>query len=87
MPSTVTTISDLRYKTKQVLDKTSNGPITILHRTTPKGVLLSMKEYGELMSALEDYYLSIRAEEFEKENKKNVAWVTEKHIRKHLKTT
>lgn len=77
----ITTISDLRYKTQEVLDSADNGPVTILHHATPKGVLLSIKEYEQIMSTLEDYYLSLRAEEYEKEDKSTVSWISEKTIR------
>lgn len=84
IPSVIHTISDLRFKTKDVLASAMKQPVTLFHRSTPKGVLMSMEKYHELMDALEDYYLSIRAAEFEKEDKSTVAWISGKDMKKHL---
>ena len=66
IPSVIYTISDLRFKTKDVLASAMKEPVTLFHRSTPKGVLMSVEKYQDLMSTLEDYYLSIRAVEFER---------------------
>lgn len=85
MPMSLTTISDLRFKTKAVLAKALKEPVVVLHRAIPKGVILSMADYEDLTSTLEDYYLSLRAEEYEKEKKNSVDWMMEKELRKRLK--
>jgi prevent-host-death family protein len=84
IPTNITTISDLRYKTKQVLINAESGPVTILHRATAKGIIISVDEFEKLTSTSEDYYLSLRAEELEKEDKKTVSWIPEKTIKKHV---
>ncbi|MEK7592792.1 MAG: type II toxin-antitoxin system prevent-host-death family antitoxin [Patescibacteria group bacterium] len=84
IPSVIYTISDLRFKTKDVLASAMKEPVTLFHRSTPKGVLMSVEKYQDLMSTLEDYYLSIRAVEFEKEDKSTVAWISGKDMKKHL---
>lgn len=84
IPTSITTISDLRFKTKAVLAKAIKEPVVIFHRSVPKGVILSVKDYEDMMSTLEDYYLSLRAEEFIKEDKKKVAWITDKDMRKRF---
>lgn len=85
IPTSITTISDLRFKTKAVLAKALKEPVVIFHRAVPKGVILSVKEYEDLMSTLEDYYLSLRAEEYEKEDKKDVDWISLDTLKKQLK--
>lgn len=84
IPSVIHTISDLRFKTKDVLASAMKEPVTLFHRSTPKGVLMSMEKYHELMDALEDYYLSIRAEEYEKEDKSKVKWISSEEMKKSL---
>lgn len=78
-------MSDLRFNTKSVLNKSEDEPVFLFHRSTPKGVLLSWKHYQTIIDQLEDYHLSLRAEEFEKEDKKNVKWVSASMVKKILK--
>lgn len=77
----ISTISDLRFKTKAVLHKAARGPVLIFHRSSPKGVILSVEKYNEIMSDLEDYYLSIKAEEYESENKSKTKWISHKDLK------
>ena len=76
LPNIIRTISDLRYKTKDVMAKAQHEPVVLFEHNNPKGVLLSMEKYEELISNLEDYYDSIKAQEYEKEDKKRVKWAT-----------
>jgi len=78
-------MSDLRFKTKTVLDKTETEPVFLFHRSTPKGVLLSWNQYQTIIDQLEDYHLSLRAEGFEKEDKKNIKWISALMVKKILK--
>lgn len=72
----ISTISDLRYKTKKVLKDASKSPVVVMHRTSPQGVILSMKKYQEMLDTIEDYYLSLRAQEYENEDKSNSKWIS-----------
>ena len=72
LPNIIRTVSDLRYKTKDVMAKAQHEPVVLFEHNSPKGVLLSMDRYEELLSNLEDYYDSIKAQEYEKEDKKKV---------------
>lgn len=81
----ISTITDLRFKTKDVLEKASESPVFLFHRSTPKGVLMSYEEYEELMSTLEDYYLSLKAEDYEQENKDKINWVSHDKVKKLFK--
>ncbi|MBI4973543.1 type II toxin-antitoxin system prevent-host-death family antitoxin [Candidatus Roizmanbacteria bacterium] len=74
LPNIIRTVSDLRYKTKDVMAKAQHEPVVLFEHNSPKGVLLSMDRYEELVHNLEDYYDSIKAQEYEKENKKKVKW-------------
>lgn len=83
--SNISTISELRFKTKDVLAKSGKEPVFLFHRSTPKGVLLSYEKYQELLGSLEDYYLSLKAEEYENEDKGKIAWKSHEEVKKLLK--
>lgn len=82
--SNISTISDLRFKTKDVLAKSDKEPIFLFHRSTPKGVIMSYEKYQELLSSLEDYYLSLKAEGYENEDKEKIAWASHEEVKKLL---
>ena len=76
----ISSISDLRFKTKEVIKKASKSPVFLFSHNTPKGVLLSYESYDRIISRLEDYYDSKKAEEFETQDKKNSKWILQKDI-------
>lgn len=76
----ISSISDLRFKTKEVIKKALKSPVFLFSHNTPKGVLLSYESYDQLISRLEDYYDSKKAEELETQDKKNSKWVLQKDI-------
>jgi len=78
----ISTISELRYKTKEVLKKTKDAPVYLFYRSVPQGVILSLEKYQEMMEALEDYYLSLRAEEYEKQDKNRIKWVPHEEVKR-----
>ena len=80
----ISTISDLRFKTKAVLNKAARRPVILFHRSSPKGLILSMEKYNEMISDLEDYYLSLKAEEYESEDKDKIKWLSHKELKKQL---
>lgn len=80
----ISTITDLRFKTKEVFKKALAEPVFLFHRSTPKGVLMSYERYEELMSTLEDFYDSNKAEEYEKEDRKKVSWISSAKLQKLL---
>lgn len=82
----ISTISDLRFKTKTVLKKAEKEPVYIFHRSMPQGVILSQDRYDELMSTVEDYYVSLRAAEYEKDTVKSSDWVDLATVEKLFKT-
>ncbi len=82
--SNISTISDLRFKTKEVLAKTKTGPVILFHRSTPIGTLLSYTEYEELLNTLDDYYLAQKAGGLEAEENKKVSWITHDKVKKLL---
>lgn len=81
------TISDLRFRTKKVLDKALKEPVILFHRSSPKGVIISFKKYQEILDQLEDQYLSLKAQEAEKEDKKKVKWISHDKIKSLIKQT
>lgn len=83
-PHNISSISDLRFKTKEVLKKAQKEPIYLFYRNIPKGVLLSYKSYLKLMSDLEDYHDSIKAKEYEKQDKSKIKWVSSSQVEKML---
>lgn len=80
----ITTITDLRFKTNKVLKKASKNPVFVFNHSKPQGVLLSIKEYERLMDELEDYHLSLKAQEYEKEDKSKVKWFTHEEVEREL---
>lgn len=82
--NSISTISDLRFKTKEVFKKALKKPVFLFARSVPKGVLLSIEEYQSLMDSLEDYYDSLRAEELAKEDKLKVKWISHEELIKEL---
>jgi hypothetical protein len=73
--SQIHSITDLRLKQKNFLKKAKKEPVFLFHRHTLKGVLLSFESYQEILSQLEDYFDSIKAESYEKEEKSKVKWI------------
>ncbi|KKQ24090.1 MAG: hypothetical protein US40_C0011G0005 [Candidatus Roizmanbacteria bacterium GW2011_GWC2_37_13] len=80
----ISTISDLRFKTKKVINKANTSPVFLFNRSTPTSVIISFEKYQEMTDTLEDYYLSLKAEDYEKENKDKVKWISHKEIKKHV---
>jgi len=78
-------ITDLRFKTKELLAKAETEPVLLLHHSTPKGVLLSYAQYLNLLDMVEDYQLSLRAQEYVTRPKKQTDWVSLKDVKKKLK--
>ena len=78
----ITTISDLRFKTKEVLKRAEKMPLFVFNRSVPQSVLMSYESYETLMSDLEDYCDAKLAIEYEKEDKSKVKWVSQKNVEK-----
>lgn len=53
----IRTITDMRENTLELLHslQKKQDPTVIMHRNSPKAILLSIKRYNQLMSMLEDY--------------------------------
>ena len=78
----ITTISDLRFKTKDVLKKAEKTPLFVFNRSIPQSVLMSYENYETLMSDLEDYYDSKLAQGYEKEDKSKIKWTRHEDVKK-----
>lgn len=85
LSTNISTISDLRFKTEEVLAKADLSPLFLFNRSTPRAVILSVEEFNKISEQLEDYYLASRAEEYEKEDKSKIDWVSHDEIKKLLK--
>lgn len=74
--SNVKTISDMRENARELLKEVKKmyGPLFILYRSKPQAVLLNLEEYQKLADLAEDYLDSLKAQEFEKEDKKKIKW-------------
>ncbi len=84
LSTNISTISDLRFKTEEVLAKADLSPLFLFNRSTPRAVILSVEEFNKISEQLEDYYLSLRAEEYEKEDASKVGWVKHEDVKKLL---
>lgn len=80
----ISSISDLRFKTKEVLKKAHKSPVYLFSHNTPQGVLLSYKNYLALMSDLEDYHDSLKAQKYEKEDKSKIKWIPSSQVKKMM---
>lgn len=76
------TISDMRLNPHKLLKKAQNEPVYVFHRTKPKAVIMSIEDYLAMQDNLEDYYLAKKAEEYEKEDKAKMKWVSQKEVEK-----
>ncbi len=82
----VKTISDMRERTKELLKEVQKvyGPLYILYRSKPQAVLLSLEEYQKLADLAEDYLDSLKAQEYEKENKQKIKWIEFAKVKKDI---
>ena len=89
MPTTrnIKTISDMRENASKLLKEVqdSYGPLFILYHSKPQAVLLSLDEYHKLTDMAEDYIDSLKAQEFEKKDKRKIRWIEQKEVKKLLK--
>jgi PHD/YefM family antitoxin component YafN of YafNO toxin-antitoxin module len=79
------TITDLRFKTKEILAKAKEGPVYLFHRNIPTSVIMSFEEYTNLVDQLEDSFLSLKAEELLSEPKNPKEWLSLEEVEKSLK--
>ncbi|OIN89274.1 hypothetical protein COW80_01335 [Candidatus Beckwithbacteria bacterium CG22_combo_CG10-13_8_21_14_all_01_47_9] len=68
----ISSISDIREDTLGVLAQVQklSEPMIVMHRNSPKAVILSIQRYNELMKLLEDYLDEELAVELERKAKK-----------------
>lgn len=80
------TISDLREKTIELLKQLSStyGPLYIFYRSRPSAVMLNIGEYQKLLEIAEDYFDALKAEEYEKEDKTRIKWLSHEELIKKL---
>lgn len=81
-PNSINTITDLRFKTKEIFKKMIKSPVFLFQRSKPRGVLLSIEKYQKMVSQIEDYYDSITLKEYEKEDKTGIGWIPLSEIKK-----
>ncbi|MEN8253171.1 MAG: type II toxin-antitoxin system Phd/YefM family antitoxin [Patescibacteria group bacterium] len=76
--SNVKTISDMRLDAVNLLNQasTSSGPTYLMYHSKPKAVLLGLEQYQKLLDAYQDQLDSQEAQEWEKEDKSKVKWLT-----------
>lgn len=80
----VKTISDMRENPKTLLRQVREtyGPLFILYHSQPQAVLLSLEAYQKLADLAEDYIDSLKAQEFEKEDKAKIKWLDYEEVKK-----
>ncbi len=78
----IKTISDMRENASKPLKEVQDfyGPLFILYRSKPKAVLLSLEEYEKLADLAEDYIDSLKAQEFEAQDKRKIRWIGQKAV-------
>lgn len=82
----IRTISDMRENARKLLKEVqaSYGPLFIFYRSTPQAVLLSLEEYQKLADLAEDYLDSLKAQEFETQDKKRIKWIGQSEVKRKL---
>ena len=67
----IKTVTDMRENTLVLLDglQKKEGPTIIMHNNSPKAVMLSIKEYNNLIEEIENYRDELKAIDLEKEAK------------------
>lgn len=84
----VKTISDMREDAKGLLEHVKReGATYIFYRSKPEGVLLNMSEFNRLREMAEDYQDSIKAQEYEKEDKSKAKWYSHEDVLEALELT
>ena len=65
----IKTVTDLRENTIALLNKVQkkDRPTIIMHKNSPRAVMLSIEEYNNLVEAIEDYSDELEAIELEKQ--------------------
>lgn len=76
------TISDLRERPVELLKELSLicGPLYIFYRSKPNAVILSLSEFQKLLDIAEDYFDASKAEEYEREKKGKIPWLTHQEL-------
>lgn len=79
----VKTISDMRENARKLLKEvqSSYGPLFILYRSKPQAVMISLEEYQKLADIAEDYMDSLKAQEYESEDKLKIKWSTQTDLK------
>ena len=82
----VRTITDMRERALRLLRevKEVKGPLFIFHRSQPKAVLLGIEEYEKMRDWVEDYFDSLKAQEYEKIDKSKVKWISFEKLKSEL---
>jgi len=85
-PQNTKTISDLREKPVELLKKVSSSydPLYIFYRSKPSAVMLSLASYQKILDLAEDRLDSLKAQEYEANDKKKVKWVKHGDLLKEL---
>jgi len=76
------TISDMRLKPKDLLEKATDCPVYMFYRSRPKAVLVSIKDYDRLLMAYDDYLLALRTGKYANEDKTKIKWSKLSEIKK-----
>ena len=81
------TISDLREKPVDLLKQleSSYGPLYIFYHSKPNAVMLNISQYQKLLDLAEDYQDALKAEEYEKKDKKRIHWLKHEDLMEKLR--
>lgn len=77
----------MRENARELLKEVQDfyGPLFILYRSKPQAVLLSLEQYQKLADFAEDYIDSVKAQEFEAQDKRKIRWVAQEEAKKLVK--
>ena len=82
---TIKSLTDLRLNPKNILKLAEEeGAVYILDRSKPKGVVLSLEKYDEMVDLIDDYLDGLEMAEFEKKPKNPKDWISLEEVKKEL---
>lgn len=58
VPNT-TSIRDLRHKTQEILGRLADGPVVIMNRSEPQGVIVSIEQWNEMEEEMQELRVAV----------------------------
>lgn len=84
-PGKIRTITDMRERAVELIrEAREKGPLYIFRHNKPQAVILDMEEYQKYLDLIDEYYLALKAKEFEEKDRQKEEWVTLSKLQEQL---